>query len=245
MSRVLLEVCVDDARGLDAAVAGGADRIELCSALESGGLTPSPGLIARAKACPVPVFALIRPRTGNFHYERPLVETMLGDIDAIRSAGLAGVVVGASLPDGRLDVGTLALLLAQATGLSTTLHRAFDLVPDVFEALETAVALGFSRILTSGGEASAFEGRVTIQALVKAAAGRIRILASSGIRPGMAADLVAFTGVGEVHSSCSSPGPALEPRVIALGFGSARPQTTDRVVEALRRELDALLATEM
>ena len=239
-SRILLEVCVDDARGLDVAVAGGADRIELCSALEVGGLTPSPGLMARARGCPIPVFALIRPRPGDFQYDRALVETMLGDIDAVRQAGLAGVVLGASRPDHRLDVETLSTLMAQAQGLQTTLHRAFDLVPDFFEALETTVALGFNRILTSGGAPTATEGQLVLQALVRAASGRITILPGSGVQPENAAALVRAIGVTEVHSSCSSPGPPPEPRVMALGFASSRPRATDqRVVEALRRELDS------
>jgi len=240
MTRVVLEVCVDDARGLDAAVAGGADRIELCSALEVGGLTPSPGLIARARGCPVPVFVLIRPRPGDFQYDRPLVDTMGDDIEAAAQAGLAGVVLGASRPDHRLDSKVLSALVARAHGLQTTLHRAFDLVPDPLEALETAIWLGFTRILTSGGAPSAVEGRAVLQTLVKAASGRIKILPGSGIVPGNVADLVRFLGVDEIHSSCSSLGPGPDPRVTALGFASGAPRFTDRwVVEALRQALES------
>ena len=108
MADVLLEVCVDSAAGLDAAVAGGADRIELCSALDVGGLTPSAGLTRLAAGCGLPVFAMIRPRAGGFVFGAADVAVMQADIAAAREAGLAGVVLGASRPDGRLDEWVLA-----------------------------------------------------------------------------------------------------------------------------------------
>ena len=149
MTRPLLEICVDTAAGLDAAIKGGADRIELCSALEVGGLTPTPGLIAYARTSPIPVYAMVRPRPGDFVFDVSDAATMLDDIRAVADAGLAGVVLGASLPDGQLDCATLQTLCAAAQGLGTTLHRAFDLVPDFDAALEMAVNLRFERVLTS------------------------------------------------------------------------------------------------
>ena len=140
---MLLEVCVEDIAGLKAAVAGGGDRVELGSALPLGGLTPSAGLMAVAAKMPVPAYAIIRPRAGNFVYSADELDIMKRDIDAARSAGLPGVVLGASQPDGRLDVDTLTILAAHAQGLGKTLHRAFDLVPDVKEAVEVAVSLVF------------------------------------------------------------------------------------------------------
>ncbi len=145
----LLEVCVGDPESLIAAIEGGADRIELCSALELGGLTPTPGLMALAARAPVPVYAMVRPRGGDFVFSSSEREAMRADIAGVRAAGLAGVVLGAS-PDGTLDGETLADLVQASAGLGTTLHRAFDLVPDIGDAVETAVALGFERILTSG-----------------------------------------------------------------------------------------------
>lgn len=236
--RVLLEVCVDDAQGLEAAVAGGADRIELCSALELGGLTPSPGLVDGARSSPVPVFALIRPRLGDFCYGPALIDTMRRDIDAVRDAGLAGVVLGASRSDFRLDRETLLLLSSQAQGMGRTLHRAFDLVPDFLEALETAIELGFERILTSGGAPTAWEGITVLETLAKAAAGRIRIMPGSGINAGVAAEIVKRTGAGEVHASCSVPARSPGEKIVALGFGSIRSRITDRrTVEGLYRVL--------
>src|SRR5690606_28852103 len=131
MSRILLEVCVADAESLDAAITGGADRIELCSALEVGGLTPSPGLMRLAAAAPLPVYAMIRPRSGVFAFGSRETQIMLDDIATVREAGLAGVVLGASWPDGRLDADLLAKFTQASAGLGKTLHRAFDLVPDL------------------------------------------------------------------------------------------------------------------
>src|SRR5262249_55198139 len=147
---ILLEVCVDSPQGLDAAIAGGADRIELCSALELGGLTPTPGLIGRAAQAPIPVYAMIRPRPGNFVFGPADIDAMLLEVETIRHAGLAGVVLGASNADGSLDRLTLEKLMDGSSGMGTTLHRAFDLVPDLEEAVTIAVGLGFERILTSG-----------------------------------------------------------------------------------------------
>ncbi|RVJ14613.1 copper homeostasis protein CutC, partial [Sinorhizobium medicae] len=117
MNRILLEVCVDDPDGLEAAVAGGADRVELCSALCAGGLTPSPGLMSAAGMPPVPVYAMIRPRAGDFVYDAADLEVMRRDIDAARAAGLAGVVLGASRADGRLDARMLTKLAGHAAGM--------------------------------------------------------------------------------------------------------------------------------
>ncbi|MBY0398419.1 MAG: copper homeostasis protein CutC, partial [Thermoleophilia bacterium] len=148
---VSLEVCADSVEGMLAAARGGADRIELCSALEVGGLTPSAGQMARAARLGVPVHALIRSRAGDFCFGPDEVAAMLEDIGAAKAAGLAGVVIGASRSDGRLDEETLSALRSAAGRMSVTLHRAFDLVPDFGEAVEAAVRLGFERILTSGG----------------------------------------------------------------------------------------------
>lgn len=216
---VILEVCVDSAAGLAEAVAGGADRIELCAALAVGGLTPSAGLVGLAAGCGVPVMAMIRPRAGDFVWSEAEVAMMEAEIAAMRVAGLAGVVLGASLPDGRLDVPVLRRLVAAAEGLDLTLHRCFDLVPDMAVALEAAVALGFRRVLTSGGEATAEAGAARIGALVAQAVGRISVMPGAGVTAANAGVLTAL-GVGEIHSSCSEAREA-DGKVVALGFGPA------------------------
>ncbi len=235
MISVLLEVCVDDADGLDAAIAGGADRIELCSALGLGGLTPSPGLMRRAAAAPVPVNAMIRPRAGGFIYSDADVAVMDDDIDAAREAGLGGVVLGASRDDGRLDAALLERLVRRAGGLGLTLHRAFDLVPDFSEAVEIAVRLGFERVLTSGGASTAAEGVTGLAMIFAAARGRIAIMPGSGVTADNLDALRAVIPLREVHASCSESLPEGRGRTATLGFeGPGRRRTSAESVARLK-----------
>jgi copper homeostasis protein len=242
--RVRLEVCVDSVVGLDVAAAGGADRIELCSALALGGLTPSHGLLAAAAARDIPCFVLIRGRAGDFCYDSREVEVMRRDIDAVRSNGLAGIVIGASLPDGRLDEATLGKLLDRAAGMPAVLHRAFDLVPDFQDALEIAIRLGFKRVLTSGGTAAATGGSEQIRKLVRQAGERIEVMAGAGLSADNIGTFVKETGVEAVHSSCSSrvdDAGALAARTVALGFTPEHYRTTDpRKVAAMIESLRTL-----
>ncbi len=235
---MLLEVCVEDVSGLSQAIAGGADRIELCSALAIGGLTPSAGLMAAAAARPVPAYAMIRPRPGNFVYSPDECRVMKVDIDAARRAGLAGVVLGASLPDGRLDRDVLEALVTEAAGLGLTLHRAFDLVPDVEEAVELAIELGFERILTSGCEKTAPEGVGMLERVIAAAAGRISIMPGSGINPQTVGQLLPRLRITELHASCSVAATETDGRVLALGFAAPASRRTDaEIVRALKARI--------
>lgn len=234
----LLEICVADAHSLEAAIEGGADRIELCSALELGGLTPSSGLMRLAAQAPIPVYAMIRPRAGDFVFSARESEIMLDDIEAAGGAGLAGVVLGASQPDGQLDDALLSRLRVQAQGLGTTLHRAFDLVPEPLAALETAVALGFERILTSGGAVTAPEGLEALVRLHRAARGRIGIMPGSGLTPANIAPLLAALPVSEVHSSCSAAGEPWSAEAVRLGFAvGRRRQTRADIVRTFRKAM--------
>ena len=244
-----LEVCVDNADDLAAAVAGGAGRIELCAALGVGGLTPAGSLMRRAgvlqRHTGVPVYAMVRPHAGgDLAWSVADTAQMLDDIDCARDAGLAGVVLGACcLPapasgggtQQLLDMATLRLLAARArsAGLGTTLHRAFDLAvsvdPDadadagarVAEAVAAAVELGFERILTSGGRATAAEGLAVLRRARAAARGRIAIMPGAGIHAGNAA---LFAEFDQLHASCSVPVPvpAGGSRGLELGFGEQR-----------------------
>lgn len=224
---VLLEVCVDSVEGLNSSIEGGAQRIELCSALDVGGLTPSKGLMVLAARMPVPVYAMIRPRAGDFVFDAASRDVMLADIDAACASGLAGVVLGASLPDGRLDVDLLAVLAKRAGGMGRTLHRAFDLVPDTSRALEQAIELGFDRILTSGQAVKVSDGKVTLRRLVEQAQGRISIMAGGGVTPANIADIVIETCVREVHASGRLPVASLDETLVQFGFSARQEYRTD------------------
>ena len=241
-SSVKLEICLDSPLGLAAAVAGGADRIELCASLDAEGLTPAPGLMAQAGACGVETFALIRSRAGDFVFGELDLDAMRRDIDAARGAGLAGVVLGASRADGRLDERALGDLIAHAAGLGVALHRAFDVTPDKAQALETAIGLGFQRILTSGGRPGAPEGAEVIAELIARAGGRIVIMPGAGLDAGNVAAFVRRTGAKEVHAACRAPMPDQRGGLDAdLGFVTPGLQDTSQAeVEAMRRALDGL-----
>jgi copper homeostasis protein len=233
-----LEVCVADPASLAAAIAGGADRIELCSALELGGLTPLPGLMAQAAKAPMPVYAMVRPRSGDFVYGAEEIDAMLRDIDAVGTAGLAGVVIGANGAEGQLDGKVLGRLVTQAQGLGLTLHRAFDLVPNVVEATELAVELGFERILTSGGAPTALEGLGNLALTHATARGRVAIMAGSGLKPDNVGRLLDSVPVDDVHSSCAGPGIASEDRAVRFGFAPKIRRVTDAaVVRAMKAAL--------
>ncbi|MAN77004.1 copper homeostasis protein CutC [Pelagibacterium flavum] len=232
-----LEICVDDAAGLAAAISGGADRIELCSSLAVGGLTPTPGLMALAATAPIPVYAMIRPRAGDFVFSDDDVTTMETDIDAARAAGLAGVVLGATRPDGTLDTAILERLVTRASGLGLTLHRAFDLAPDFPAAIDTAIDLGFERILTSGGAPSAIHGLNALRIITAHAAGRIAIMAGSGVNADNAKAFLAL-GIAELHASASRPMEIPAGRAADLGYVAPGMKRTDfDLVAALRRAM--------
>lgn len=226
---MVLEICVEDLHGLKAAAAGGADRVELCAALDVGGLTPPASLVRASAAAGLPVHLLARPRGGDFCYDQEEAALVIQDIELAAEEGLAGVVVGANTSAGMLDEAMLAnwldhakkLGIARRRPLSLTLHRAFDLCPDLDEALELAIALGFDRILTSGGVPRAVDALDTLRRLRERADGRIAIMAGSGIdRHNIAAILA--SGVTEIHASCRRAAPARGDAMLGR-FGFAAP----------------------
>ena len=248
--RRLLEVCVDSPTGLMAAIAAGADRIELCSALAQSGLMPSAGMMALAARQAVPSYPMIRPHPGEFRYGELDLDVMRGDIDATRAAGLPGVVIGANRPSGELDEDMIGRLVehARALGLGMTLHRAFDLVPDFEKALEIAVGFGFERILTSGGARTAILGADRIADLVVQADGRIVIMAGCGVNPGNVADLVRRTGVSEVHGSFGgpvfAPGGDQTPSAGAVELGFVQADLKDTQGGAVKAVVETLRGLE-
>ena len=200
-----IEICIDSVEGAVAAAKGGADRVELCDNLLEGGTTPSAGAIKRARAlAEIGLMVIIRPRGGDFLYSQPEFEVMREDVRMAKEFGADGVVIGCLRADGRVDPERTARLIEDARPLSVTFHRAFDVCVDPCEALEDLVQLGVDRVLTSGQEASAYEGMDLIAALQKQAAGRIIIMPGGGLTPRNFRKIVETTEVTEVHMAARS-----------------------------------------
>lgn len=201
---ILLEIIATSADDCAAIEQAGADRIELCSALGLGGLTPSAALVQRARATThLPIMMMLRPREGGFCYSAAEFAQMALDLKFGLAVGVDGFVFGCLHADGTIDSRRTAHLVKLAAGRQTVFHRAFDVTPDPFAALETLAALGVTRILTAGQQPTAWEGAGLIQQLVVQAAGRIDILPGSGVRAAHVAALVQFTGATQVHASAS------------------------------------------
>ena len=241
----LLEVCTSTPAGIDEAIAGGAGRIELCSALAEGGLTPSIGLISLAARKPVKVNVLIRPREGDFVYTDEEIAVMEADIREAVKAGADGIVTGALTPEGDIAAEACRRLIDAAGDADTTFHRAFDVCRDPFEALETVISLGFKRILTSGQAPTAPAGAETIRELHRAAAGRIKIMAGSGVSPANAALLLELSGADEIHASARALKPSamrLADKGVKMGNADAsdgsRLDTDSQTVRAIRAAIE-------
>ncbi len=243
MSKILLECCVGSVESAVNAELGGAGRVELCSALELGGVTPSSAVIRLARErIGVPLFVLIRPRGGDFHYSPIEVEVMKTDIAAARDLGADGIVLGILREDGNVDVERTAELIEAAGGASITFHRAFDSTPDPLAALETLRELGVNRVLTTGGADRAEESLTGLEKLAEAAAGRIGILPGGGINHENCRRIIEQTGAREIHvgSAVCSAGPRQE----AAGLGPGGIETPapggETDPESVRRLLDLL-----
>ncbi len=200
--RTQLEICAASYESALNAMVGGADRIELCSALSVGGLTPSSGLINQViRNLSVPAHILIRPREGNFTYTNDEKKIILYDINEAENQGAAGIVVGALTNENLIDVDFMHEISIRAKNMHCTFHRAFDLIENKTEGLEQLINLGFTRILTSGGYKKAWEGRFVVKELVQYASGRIEIMPGSGINVENLEELITITGSSSVHSS--------------------------------------------
>jgi copper homeostasis protein len=199
---LFFELCAESLTAARAAEAGGADRIELCSELERGGVTPSSALmISTIAAVSLPVYVLIRPRAGNFVYAPAEVEKMAGQIETAKETGAAGVALGVLSADGRVDVKHTRELIELARPMRVTFHRAFDETRDLSEALEDVIAAGADHLLTSGGAPDVLTGATSIAALARQAGGRIRIIAGGGLRLKHLIEAVRRSGVYSIHGS--------------------------------------------
>ena len=226
-----IEICIDSVESAIAAGRGGAQRVELCSALSEAGITPSSGLIHRVRqAISIDLSVIIRPRGGHFVYSDHEFEVMRHDIRHAQSLGANGVVLGTLTRDHRVDTERTRQLVEVARPLSVTFHRAFDLCTDLDEALEDVISCGADRILTSGGSQTALEGVDRIARLHQAAAGRIRIMPGSGVRASSVAHLVKSTAVLDVHTSLNSKGQAVPSESGAASISSIIDETAPWVV---------------
>jgi copper homeostasis protein len=214
---LIFELCVESAEAAIAAQAGGAARVELCSDLLEGGLTPSHGTLQHARArLSIGIMAMVRPRGGDFCYSDDEFAVMKCDLLAAKALGANGVVFGILNPDGTIDQDRTAELIALARPLPVTFHRAFDVTRDPFEALETLVALGVNRVLTSGQEPSVLEGLELISELVRRAGNRIIVMPGGGITERNVARIAEVSGAHELH--CAS----LEPREGRMAYRNPR-----------------------
>ncbi|RZK80703.1 MAG: copper homeostasis protein CutC [Pedobacter sp.] len=203
---VNMEVCANSVQSALAAQEGGAIRVELCDNLGEGGTTPSYSQIKLAKKLlKIKVYPIIRPRGGDFLYSDLEFQLMKEDVLVCKEIGCDGVVFGILKKDGTIDTTRCAELIKLASPMKATFHRAFDMSNDLFVALTEIIALGFERILTSGGESSALKGAKIISDLIEKANNKIVIMPGAGISVANIAELIAITGAKEFHGSAKSP----------------------------------------
>ena len=242
----VLEIAANSLASAQAAQTGGATRIELCAALELGGITPSWAQIALVRErVPIPLHVLIRPRAGDFVYDDDEIAVMSADVAHCAAAGCDGVVIGALTEDGDIDIARCRELVNAAGALELTFHRAIDVCRDPTRALEEVIALGFRRLLSSGGAPGASQGVARLRALMEQAAGRIVVMPGGGITAGNIAALFAATGAGEFHASAKRSLPSrmrhTPERALGMGDGEIRTDADEvrHMVEALRRAAGA------
>lgn len=242
--RILLEICTASLEDCLTAQEGGADRVELNSALSLGGLTPSLGLLQEARqALGIPIIVMIRPRPAGFCYSAAEFTVMQREVELALAHGADGIAFGILHEDGAIDQARCASIIKQAAGREIVFHRAFDVTPNARVALEQLIDLGITRVLTSGQESSAYNGATRIAEFIKQAAGRIQILPAGGINRFTIADVLARTGCEQVHTSLTTARiDASTRRRPQIKFGNAdfsgeeQYFATDRVaVEELRR----------
>lgn len=208
----LLEICVDSYESARRADEAGANRVELCADLLVGGTSPSPFLVEQVtKNLDIAVNVLLRPRFGDFCFTKEEKEVLIREIDSCRQLGANGVVIGALTPEGDLDTEFLQECMRHVGDMKVTLHRCFDVCRDASAALESAISLGIDTILTSGQASTAAEGIPVLRQLHQQAAGRIHLLAGSGVNAGNIRTIHEATGITHFHLSGkrSEPGPMI------------------------------------
>jgi len=199
---MVLEVCVDTVASAVAAQQGGAQRIELCSDLLEGGITPGPGLLALVRErLKIDIYVMVRPRGGDFFYDEDEFEVMQRDIDQLLRIGADGLVFGILNEEAKIDISRTRQLVMQAHPHPVTFHRAIDMTPDPLASLADVLETGVSRVLTSGGARTAMKGISTLRAMQAASQGKITIMAAGGLTPDNVRDVAQQTGITEFHAS--------------------------------------------
>jgi copper homeostasis protein len=202
MMKPLIEICVDTLDGAKNAARGGASRIELCSSLSEGGVTPSLGLVELAlSSVRIPIHVMVRPRAGDFVYSREEFSSMERDIEHFKRAGVHGVVLGLLTRGREVDTDRTRQLVQRARPMSVTFHRAFDDSADLERSLEKVIASGAHMLLTSGGEVSLGLGAKQVARLVQLAGDRIEIMGGAGVTIETAAALWQATHTAAIHAS--------------------------------------------
>ena len=230
---MIFEICVDSVSGVRAAKAAGANRVELCANLLEGGTTPSRGLMRAArKIAGIGLNVMIRPRGGDFLFDEDEFAIMEIDIEAARAEGADAVVIGLLQADGAIDVQRTRRLMTLARPMKVTFHRAFDMTPDPFAALETLIDLGVERVLTSGQEANVLEGLPLITELVAKAGNRIIVMPGGGITERNVARIAAAAQPKEIHFAALAlvAGDMTFRRGHVFMGGELRPPEYDRLV---------------
>ena len=207
MKKIIVEVCVDNFQSIVKASDAGADRLELCSALNAEGLTPAPGMVQFAKqrtSCSLQ--AMIRSRPGDFWYNEGEQKGMLFDFQNLIPLGIDGIVIGALTQDSDIDIAFIEpfITLAKQHDLELTFHRAIDLANDYLDAIQQLIDLGFTRILTSGQAKNVMEGIDNIAMAQRELGHKIQIMPGGGIKPANLLELVSQTKVEHIHCSASS-----------------------------------------
>lgn len=236
-----IEICAQSITSALAAQNGGADRIELCTALEVGGLTPSPATMLEAKRLlNIPICVLVRPRAGDFIYSDLEFECIKRDVEWCKQNGMDGVVIGILTKDATLDLPRMKELADLARPMQVVCHRAFDQTPDAAEALEQLIDMGFDRVLTSGQAKNVVVGRDILRGLIVQAKGRITVMPGNGVGLDNLKDLMAHTQATDFHTSAKttikSPMPTL-PNSVSFNLDGGREndylETDAEIVKAI------------
>lgn len=249
MADILLEICCGSTEDAVEAERGSADRVELCSALFLGGLTPSIGSVVEAKQrLKTPVMAMNRPRPAGFCYSPVEFAVIERDADLLLQHGADGIVFGILNPDGTVDIRRSSMVRRRIGSRQAVFHRAFDVTPDPLRALEELIDLGITRVLTSGQRARAAEGSALIRQLMERAAGRIEVLPGAGIGLDNVHDLIAATGCTQIHMTAfterQEPSTQSNPQ-LRFGHPSSPPESSYEVTDSafvrrMKEELQTL-----